>query len=310
MDDYSIHRHASRVWFQSSAATLGAVRCDPEHADFREPGPIQQPVFLFPRASVRVFRPDRRPFVGGPTAVMFYNQGEEVRRESVTGRGDDHEWYALDPQLLARVLRDVQGGVEVDPARPFPFFFGPASGAVVLWQQRLFESLPGQPATDPLSVEEAVVELTACVVRQALRLHRPEIARRRSAPSRGKEWVETAKELLQGRLGEPLTLTQIGREVGCSEFHLARTFRKQTGLSLHHYRQRLRLAAALEAVWDGEADLTALALRLGFSSHSHFTMTFRREFGMTPSAVRDLPKRQRVPRRRGDDPPWPLRDGP
>ncbi|WP_422928269.1 helix-turn-helix domain-containing protein [Singulisphaera sp. PoT] len=36
----------------------------------------------------------------------------------------------------------------------------------------------------------------------------------------------------------------------------------------------------------GAADLTALALELGFSSHGHFSDTFRREFGRTPSEVR------------------------
>ncbi|MBA3270667.1 MAG: helix-turn-helix domain-containing protein [Acidobacteria bacterium] len=33
-------------------------------------------------------------------------------------------------------------------------------------------------------------------------------------------------------------------------------------------------------------DLLATALDLGYSSHSHFTETFRRSFGITPSAVR------------------------
>jgi AraC-like DNA-binding protein len=33
-------------------------------------------------------------------------------------------------------------------------------------------------------------------------------------------------------------------------------------------------------------NLTALALELGFSSHSHFADAFRREFDRTPSDVR------------------------
>ncbi|MFA6441419.1 MAG: helix-turn-helix domain-containing protein, partial [Sterolibacterium sp.] len=43
---------------------------------------------------------------------------------------------------------------------------------------------------------------------------------------------------------------------------------------------------ALQRLADGADDLTALAIELGFSSHSHFAETFRREFGRTPSQVR------------------------
>jgi AraC-like DNA-binding protein len=32
----------------------------------------------------------------------------------------------------------------------------------------------------------------------------------------------------------------------------------------------------------------ALALELGFSSHSHFTDAFRREFGKAPSEIRKI----------------------
>jgi AraC-like DNA-binding protein len=34
--------------------------------------------------------------------------------------------------------------------------------------------------------------------------------------------------------------------------------------------------------------LTRLALDLGYSSHSHFTASFRRAFGLTPSAARTI----------------------
>ena len=57
-------------------------------------------------------------------------------------------------------------------------------------------------------------------------------------------------------------------------------------MPLHRYLTRLRLRAALERLAGGANDLTALALDLGFSSHSHFADAFRREFGRTPSAVR------------------------
>jgi AraC family transcriptional regulator len=55
---------------------------------------------------------------------------------------------------------------------------------------------------------------------------------------------------------------------------------------VHRYLTQLRLRASLDRLADGADDLTALALDLGFSSHSHFADAFRREFGKTPSEVR------------------------
>lgn len=81
-------------------------------------------------------------------------------------------------------------------------------------------------------------------------------------------------------------LAAIGREAGCSPFHLARQFRRVTGRSLHAHRTHLRIAEALRRLDEGEQDLTALALDLGFSSHSHFTQVFRTHCGAQPRAVR------------------------
>ena len=48
----------------------------------------------------------------------------------------------------------------------------------------------------------------------------------------------------------------------------------------------------------GGADLTRLALDLGYSSHSHFTSSFRVLFGVPPSAVHH-PRLRKIPIRRG-----------
>ena len=57
------------------------------------------------------------------------------------------------------------------------------------------------------------------------------------------------------------------------------------GAPVHQYLLRLRLAVALDRLDGGERNLSALALDLGFSSHSHFTTAFRRHYGLVPSAL-------------------------
>ena len=94
--------------------------------------------------------------------------------------------------------------------------------------------------------------------------------------------------------GERFSLAATAAEVGYSPFHLARVFRAVTGSSLHSYAERLRLRHALDRVADGERDLSALAAELGFASHSHFTLRFRRAFARPPSALRSAARVSRV----------------
>jgi AraC-like DNA-binding protein len=90
------------------------------------------------------------------------------------------------------------------------------------------------------------------------------------------------------RRAQRLTLARIARALDCSVFHLCRSFRRATGLTLHRYQDAVRLRLALERLGDGERDLSRLALDLGYSSHSHFSAAFRQSFRVAPSAARKL----------------------
>ena len=118
--------------------------------------------------------------------------------------------------------------------------------------------------------------------------NRESITRRRDPSRARRDYVEDAKALLQRRFRERLRLDDIARALYVSTCHLCRLFKEETGVPIHRYLNQLRLQQALEDLAGGEADLTDLALGLGFSSHSHFTAVFRREFGVPPSQVRRL----------------------
>jgi AraC-like DNA-binding protein len=114
-------------------------------------------------------------------------------------------------------------------------------------------------------------------------------ALRRQVPQAGA--TARARRLLaqaaQTAHGEPrMSLHDVADAVSRSPFHLARSFRQQTGLSLHQYRQHLRLAAAMERLADGDHELAGIAHDLGFCSQSHLGAVFRRETGVTLGEAR------------------------
>lgn len=104
--------------------------------------------------------------------------------------------------------------------------------------------------------------------------------------SRWRELADAAKVMLSDSIDEPPSLIDLAARLDCSPFHLSRVFRTTTGLTLRGYIRRLRAALAADRLRRGEDDLTSLALDLGFCDHSHFTNSFRREWGVTPSRVR------------------------
>jgi AraC-like DNA-binding protein len=99
--------------------------------------------------------------------------------------------------------------------------------------------------------------------------------------------VDGAKAILAETYRGRLELTEVAAELNVSLSYLCRLFRHRTGMSMTDYRRILRLRTALESLRDRGADLGSLAETLGFASHSHFTLLFRRAFGVAPSRWRD-----------------------
>jgi AraC-like DNA-binding protein len=102
--------------------------------------------------------------------------------------------------------------------------------------------------------------------------------------------IRRAKEFLAANFRARIQLADVASAVGASPAYLTDVFRRSEGVPLYAYLTQLRLGRALLDLPHTE-DLTALALVLGFSSHSHFTFAFRRLFGCTPSEFRRSTRR-------------------
>ena len=98
------------------------------------------------------------------------------------------------------------------------------------------------------------------------------------------EQVEKVIVLLREKLAEPPTLDEIGRTVGCSPFHLSRTFSTTTGMTIPQYTRQLRMERAAELLKSGKFNVTQAALEVGYSSMSHFSQAFHETFGCCPGS--------------------------
>jgi AraC family transcriptional regulator len=274
------------VVFESPLVRVGRWRCPSDHPHFLDSGPASDTLFVFPRESVWIEHQGREPFVADANTVTYYNKGQCYRRRQLSVRGDHCDWFAVAPEATAGTLSPHEPAAIDRLECPFPFTRGPSDSDSYLRQRMVFQHVSHEQNPDRLFVEEAVLAVLADVAALAYAHERPR-APARIRPRRDIDLVEAARDVIARRFKENLSLSEIAREAASSVFHLARVFRARTGFSLHAYRNQLRLRAALERLREPGVDLIEIALDLGFSSHSHFTDTFRRSFGKTPSAVRE-----------------------
>ncbi|MGH9140513.1 MAG: helix-turn-helix transcriptional regulator [Vicinamibacterales bacterium] len=274
-----------RIVFSTECVTIGAFRCATDHPSFRNSGPIRDDCFVFPRTAVVIQHDNSRPFVADPTIVTLYNRRQHYERRAVSADGDRCDWFAVSPGLLRGALLE-RDPAAADEARPIRFTHAPADAATYLTQRQLFMNASAQPDADQLDIEERVVALLERVLGLAYADQRPLPSRHQTVSA--VDLADSVKRWVAPRVLQRLTLTRIAKAVGCSVFHLCRSFRRATGLTLHAYRDEVRLRLALERLEHGDRDLSRIALDLGYSSHSHFTAAFRRAFGTPPSAARKL----------------------
>jgi transcriptional regulator GlxA family with amidase domain len=97
-----------------------------------------------------------------------------------------------------------------------------------------------------------------------------------------RERVEQVMALLRANLAQPLPLEEIGRRVGCSPFHLSRTFSAEVGMTISQYLRKLRMERAAELLQTGKYNVTEAALEVGYSSLSHFSQGFCQVMGRCP----------------------------
>jgi AraC family transcriptional regulator of adaptative response/methylated-DNA-[protein]-cysteine methyltransferase len=98
------------------------------------------------------------------------------------------------------------------------------------------------------------------------------------------QYVLRARQLLDNAEGV-VTLAQLSKRVGLSQFHLQRLFKRATGLSPREYQSARRLQYVKTGLRRGD-DVTTALYDAGFSSPSRLYESSNQQLGMTPGAYR------------------------
>ena len=229
---------------------------------------------VFPYRGVYVRHLGSREVVAEANQVLFFNPQESYTVSHPVTGGDACLSLTVDDSLLRELApaEQIAGGGLLSFRRSRQPIDPRAQLLVALLRYSLL-----QGAAEPLEAESLAVTL----VRRALGERTP-----RKSPTYGKQkLVDRAKLVLSSNLARRWTLAEIAAEVGVSPVYLTQAFQQVEGVPLYRYQLRLRLARALDLL-DSYDDLTDLGLELGFSSHSHFTASFKQAYGRSPGEFR------------------------
>lgn len=101
-----------------------------------------------------------------------------------------------------------------------------------------------------------------------------------------KERIVFARDYLLTHMDAPPTLIRLAAIAGINEFKLKRGFKELFNQTVFAYLADVRLEMARRALAKKEKTVTRIAFELGYASLQHFSMAFKKKFGVSPNQVK------------------------
>ena len=114
--------------------------------------------------------------------------------------------------------------------------------------------------------------------------------RQKKTPREARSTYDAITGFVEQHLSEELSLDRLSRELFLSKYYISHLFQENTGLSLHQYITKKRLAAAADAIKSGAAATEASRL-CGFQEYTSFYRAFRKEYGVGPKEYGETNRR-------------------
>jgi AraC-like DNA-binding protein len=94
--------------------------------------------------------------------------------------------------------------------------------------------------------------------------------------------IKLAKEIIISRMIEPPTLIELSKEVDISLKKLKQGFKQVYGSSVFSFLLDYKMQVSKRLLSSGNYNVNEVALKVGYSTATHFINAFKKKFGTTP----------------------------
>lgn len=106
------------------------------------------------------------------------------------------------------------------------------------------------------------------------------------SPRQYPPWVREASAILSEKCAEELRISELATHFYMEQNNFIRRFKGYTGKTPKEYQIACRMERATALLSGSDLSLSEIAARCGFASHSFFSKTFKRLYGITPTQYR------------------------
>lgn len=143
--------------------------------------------------------------------------------------------------------------------------------------------------TKPFSPQELALRIQKLIeIRQLLqnRYREDEVIIHSEQFEQEDKFVSELKSFIRENLNNPtLNSDTIAKRFGISRTGLYNKIKALTSQSIGEHIRNIRMKTAYQLIQKGELNLSEIAYETGFSSLSHFSRTFKKVYGQSPSAM-------------------------
>ena len=101
-------------------------------------------------------------------------------------------------------------------------------------------------------------------------------------------YVMAAIDFIAENYHDPdMSVSQIAQHLGLSEGHLSHTFKKETDYTILNHITRYRINRAMKLLRENRLKVYEVAEQVGYRDITHFSSTFKKLVGMSPSEYQD-----------------------
>lgn len=155
---------------------------------------------------------------------------------------------------------------------------------LMLQLAKLWHALNAHEPGTRLQSDEVVLSVIETLARRTNSF--PRRSPRRSREQLATHTVRRVCEFIEQSLAIDLDVRSLAEVANLSPAHFARAFAATIGMTPFRFVMTRRLARAWALLEGTSLPTVDVALEVGFSSPSHFTARFRREFGVVPQLIR------------------------